>query len=229
MPGIGLAMGCEMSAPDNEERLRDPLYLGARHPRVRGDAYHAFVDNFVDAAGRHLRRVADYASVHPRSTRASGGSWRRGAGIGELIAMAFGDAGLTMDAARDRICMVDSRGLVTRERAGLEPFKAAFARTAAEVAVYGCHDRSCISLVEAIANVRPTILIGTSGTAGLFTEEVVRAMAAVNDRPIVLPLSNPTSKSECTYHRRIAGQKSAAGVAPPQRGHRMRTVTRFAG
>jgi malic enzyme len=109
--------------------------------------------------------------------------------------------------------MVDSRGLVTSDRANVEPFKAAFARAPGEVAAFACRDRPCISLPDAIANIRPTILLGTSGTAGLFTEEVIRAMAAVARRPIVFPLSNPTSKSECTADQAIRWSDGRAIVA----------------
>ena len=120
-------------------------------------------------------------------------------GIADLFVAALRDAGLSRDEARRRICTVDSRGLVTQARPDLEDFKAAYARPVEEVATATrAAIASHITLEETVRNFRPTILIGTSGTAGLFTEAVVRAMAAVNDRPIVFPLSNPTSKSECT-------------------------------
>ena len=108
---------------------------------------------------------------------------------------------------------MDSRGLVTQARAELEDFKAAYARTVEEVARYACSDPTRITLEETIRHFRPTILIGTSGMAGLFTEAVVRAMAAVNDRPIVFPLSNPTSKSECTAAEAIRWSDGRAIVA----------------
>jgi malate dehydrogenase (oxaloacetate-decarboxylating) len=121
--------------------------------------------------------------------------------------------GLSLEEARRRICTVDSRGLVTQARLGLEDFKATYARPATEVAAFACHDPAHITLEETIANFRPTILVGTSGTAGLFTEAVVRAMAAVADRPLVFPLSNPTSKSECTAAQAIQWSDGRAIVA----------------
>jgi malate dehydrogenase (oxaloacetate-decarboxylating) len=243
---------------DNDERLNDPLYVGARHRRIRGDAYQAFVDRFVDAVSRvypdavlqwedflkgnaiaQLQRFRDrlctfnddiqgtaavvmsgiYAALRItgrplRDQRVlMAGAGASAQGIGTLIAAAFGDAGLTEDEARARVAMVDSRGLVTLERTSLEPFKAAFARPADEVALFECRDRSWVTLVEAIRNLRPTILLGTSGTGGLFTEGVVQAMAAVNERPIVFPLSNPTSRGECTAEQAIRWSDGRAIVA----------------
>ena len=112
-----------------------------------------------------------------------------------------------------QIATVDSRGLVTRARPDLEDFKAAYARPVEEVATYECRDPGHITLDETVRNFRPTILIGTSGAAGVFTEAVVRAMADLNDRPIVFPLSNPTSKSECTAEQAIQWSDGRAIVA----------------
>jgi malate dehydrogenase (oxaloacetate-decarboxylating) len=120
---------------------------------------------------------------------------------------------LSVDEARRQIATVDSRGLVTRDRAGLEDFKAEYARPADDVAAYVCRDRSRITLEETIRSMRPTILVGTSGHAGLFTASVVGAMAAVNERPIVLPLSNPTTKSECTAEEAMCWSDGRAIVA----------------
>jgi len=243
---------------DNEERLRDPLYVGARHRRIRGEAYQEFIDRFVDAVCRvfpdavlqwedflkgnalaQLQRFRDrlctfnddiqgtaavvlsgiYAALKlTRQTMRDqrvllAGAGASAQGIGELIASAFREAGLSADEARARISMVDSRGLVTLDRAHLEPFKAAFARSAEDMAAFTCSDPSHISLAEAVLNLRPTILLGTSGTPGLFTETVIRAMAAINERPIVFPLSNPTSKSECTAEQAIHWSADRAIVA----------------
>jgi malic enzyme len=142
-----------------------------------------------------------------------GGAGASAQGIANLFASALRDAGLSYEEARQRICTVDSRGLVTQARAQMEDFKAAYARPVAEVATYACSDPEHITLEETIRNFTPTMLVGTSGMAGLFTERVIRAMAAVNDRPIVFPLSNPTSKSECTAEEAIGWSEGRAIVA----------------
>jgi len=142
-----------------------------------------------------------------------GGAGASAQGIAELLEAALCADGLTQDEARGRLYTVDRRGLVTQDRPNLEDFKATYARPVAELASFTCHDPAHITLEETITNVRPTILVGTSGSAGLFSEAVVRAMAAVNDRPVVFPLSNPTSKSECTAEQAIQWSDGRAIVA----------------
>jgi malate dehydrogenase (oxaloacetate-decarboxylating) len=134
-------------------------------------------------------------------------------GIADLVVAAFRDAGLTPDEARRRIATVDSRGLVTTARPNLEAFKASYALAPEDVASYDAADRSRITLVEAIRGFKPTVLLGVSGTGGLFTEPVIRAMAVLNERPIVFPLSNPTTKSECTAEQAIHWSDGRAIVA----------------
>ncbi len=102
---------------------------------------------------------------------------------------------------------------MTRDRPKLEAFKATYARPADEVAGYACKDRSRITLLETIENAKPTMLIGTSATPGTFDEAVVKAMSRVNARPIVFPLSNPTSKTECTPEDAMRWSEGRAIVA----------------
>jgi len=142
-----------------------------------------------------------------------GGAGASAQGIADLLVSALCADGLSLDEARRRISTVDSRGLVTQARPNLEDFKATYARPVAETAAFTCQDPAHITLEDTIANVRPTILVGTSGTAGLFSEAIVRAMAAVNERPIVFPLSNPTSKAECTAAQAIEWSEGRAIVA----------------
>jgi malic enzyme len=156
-------------------------------------------------------RMTGRALVDQRIVLAGAGASAQG--IANLFVAGLREAGLSDEAARRRISTVDSRGLVTQSRAEMEEFKAAYARPVEEIAAYACVDPARITLEETIRNIRPTILIGTSGTTGLFTEAVVRAMAAVNDRPIVFPLSNPASKSECTAEQAIRWSDGRAIVA----------------
>jgi malate dehydrogenase (oxaloacetate-decarboxylating) len=134
-------------------------------------------------------------------------------GIGELLVSAFMEDGLARDEAIRRIWTTDSRGLVTRDRPSLEAFKATYARPAEELAGYACKDRSRVTLLETVENARPTMLIGTSATPGVFEEAVVRAMGRLNQRPIVFPLSNPTSKAECTPEDALRWTEGRAIVA----------------
>ena len=134
-------------------------------------------------------------------------------GIADLFVSALMETGWSHDDARRHVCMVDSRGLVTQGRPGLESFKAAYARPDGEVRAYACVDPAHISIEETIRNFRPTILVGASGTPGLFTESVVRAMASVARQPLILPLSNPTNKSECTPEGAVRWSDGRAFVA----------------
>jgi len=134
-------------------------------------------------------------------------------GISDLIVSAMVEEGLSEEKARKQIWTVDSQGLVTKARPKLEDFKATYAREVAECESYRCKDKARISLLETVCNVKPTVLLGTSGTAGMFSEDVVRRMAEVNERPIIFPLSNPTSKSECTAAEAMEWSDGRAIVA----------------
>jgi malate dehydrogenase (oxaloacetate-decarboxylating)(NADP+) len=109
-------------------------------------------------------------------------------GIGHLIVSAMEEEGLSRADALARVWFVDSRGLVVRSRDDLAEHKKPFAH----------HGELLPDLLSAVQHVRPTTLIGVSGQPHTFTEPVMRAMAQMNERPIVLALSNPTSRSECT-------------------------------
>jgi malate dehydrogenase (oxaloacetate-decarboxylating)(NADP+) len=109
-------------------------------------------------------------------------------GIADLIVSALEREGLPAREARQRCWFVDSRGLVVQSRADLAAHKRPYAHEHA-----GAPD-----LLAAVEALRPTAIVGVSAQPGTFTEPVVRAMARINARPIVFPLSNPTSKAECT-------------------------------
>ncbi len=103
--------------------------------------------------------------------------------------------GLSPDEATRRFYPMGSRGLLIDDAVGMLDFQQPYARTRAEVTDWAAGDRG-IGLAEVVARVHPTIVIGTSTHSGAFTESIVRDMASHTPRPIILPLSNPTSKAE---------------------------------
>jgi malate dehydrogenase (oxaloacetate-decarboxylating) len=125
------------------------------------------------------------------------GAGTAGTGIADQLSAAMLNEGLAEDAARTRFWAIDRTGLVTTATPGLGAAQLRYARPAAEVAGWQ-QDGSLggVALAEVVRRVRPTILIGTSTRAGAFTEPVVRDMAAHCARPVILPMSNPTSLSE---------------------------------
>jgi malate dehydrogenase (oxaloacetate-decarboxylating)(NADP+) len=116
------------------------------------------------------------------------GAGEAGVGIASLIVAALVDEGLSEPEARQRCWFFDSKGLVVRNRTDLAEHKLPFA-----------HEHEFIDdFLEATRALRPTGVIGVAGVPGTFTRAVLEEMASANERPIVMALSNPTSKSECT-------------------------------
>jgi malate dehydrogenase (oxaloacetate-decarboxylating)(NADP+) len=109
-------------------------------------------------------------------------------GIGDLIVSALRREGVSETEARRHCWFLDRGGLIVADRSDLAEYKRPFAHD---------HPRTT-DLVSAIEQLRPTALIGVSAQAGGFPEAAVRAMAQINQRPIIFPLSNPTSCSECS-------------------------------
>jgi malate dehydrogenase (oxaloacetate-decarboxylating) len=127
------------------------------------------------------------------------GSGTAGIGIADQLVEALTSDGLDTAAARARIWCLDRYGLLTDDMTGLRDFQVPYARPAAEVRDWRGHaTASGIGLAEVVSRVHPTILIGTSTQHGAFTEEIVRDIAAHVDRPVILPMSNPTTLSEAT-------------------------------
>ncbi|WUH95247.1 NAD-dependent malic enzyme [Streptomyces sp. NBC_00433] len=125
------------------------------------------------------------------------GAGTAGIGVADQLRDALVAEGLTRPRATERIWAVDRHGLLTEGQSGLRDFQLGYARRAAEVAGWQQDGRiGGIPLAETVRRVRPTILIGTSGQGGAFTEEIVRTMAAHAPRPIILPMSNPTRLAE---------------------------------
>ena len=231
-PSVGLPVTLDVGT-DNEELLNDPLYIGLRQRRLRGDEYDALLDEFFAAAPevfpdaviqmedfgnanafRLLHKYRDQVSTFNDDMQGTGavvlgglwaalrftgaeladqkflflGAGEAGIGIAGTLVAALVAAGMEPEAARQRCWFVDSAGLVVASRQDLSPHKRAYAH-------------QCQALPDVLAAVdalNPTVLIGACGQAGAFTRPVLEAMARYNERPIVLALSNPTSKSECT-------------------------------
>ena len=135
------------------------------------------------------------------------GAGEAATGIADLAVTAMVAEGLTPGAARARCWLFDSRGLVHDGRSDLVEHKRPYAHPHAPVTVFA----------DAVRALRPTAIIGVAASAGAFTEEVVREMSAINKRPIVFALSNPTSKAECTAeqaYRWSGGQALFASGSP---------------
>ncbi|WP_405497534.1 NAD-dependent malic enzyme [Streptomyces sp. NBC_00096] len=142
------------------------------------------------------------------------GSGTAGIGIADQLCAAMVDGGLSQDAARTRFWCLDRPGLLTADMTDLRDFQLPYARPAGEVAHWeGAGTPSGIPLAEVVHRVRPTILIGTSAQTGAFTEPIVKEMAAHVERPVILPMSNPTPLSEATPQDLIAWTEGRALVA----------------
>ena len=108
-------------------------------------------------------------------------------GIADLLQAAFIQSGMDEKSARKRLWFVDQSGLVVKSRDNLGPHNISYA-----------HDVSNVPFAEAIRQIKPQVLIGATGAPGVFTEDIIRLMAKLNERPVIFALSNPTSRAECT-------------------------------
>ncbi|MDB6049715.1 MAG: malic enzyme family protein [Pseudomonas sp.] len=124
------------------------------------------------------------------------GAGSAGCGIAEHIIAAMKIEGLSESEARKRIFMVDRHGLLTDKMDGLLDFQSRLAQKTADVASWGTE--SFPTLLDVVSNANATVLIGVSGQRGLFTEQVIREMHKHCAKPLVMPMSNPTSKVEAT-------------------------------
>lgn len=226
---------------NNEDLIDDPLYIGNKFPRVRGERYEQFVDQFVVTARKFFPNVLlhweDLGNVNARNImekygneiltfnddiqgtgavtlaavmsalKVTGGSLKDqrilvfgpgAAGIGNADQMAETMIleGLDREEAYDRFWAFDYRGLLTEETPDVLKFQKPYVRSAEEVKDWERDGADTIPLLEVVKRVKPTILIGTSGQAGAFTEEIVREMAKHVERPIIMPMSNPTLLAE---------------------------------
>lgn len=226
---------------NNPNLISDPLYIGWKHERIRGQEYDDFIDAFVKAIKKRFPHVLlqweDFAQqnanpilekyrdelctfnddIQGTAAVATGtllsavqvtkaplrdhrivvlGGGAAGCGISTLLMHAMVDDGLSEEEARSRFFIVDRNGLLTEKTTGLLPFQKSFLQPMKTISQWACANSDNISLLDVVKNVHPTVLIGVSGQAGIFTEEIIREMASHVDRPIIFPLSNPTNHCE---------------------------------
>ena len=142
------------------------------------------------------------------------GSGTAGIGIADQLRDAMCTMGVPREVATRQFWCVGRHGLLTDDRPDLRDFQVPYARPADEVSSWDLDaDLGGASLEEVVRRVRPTILIGTSGRPQAFTESIVREMAAHVERPVIMPMSNPTSLSEAFPHDLIEWTEGRALVA----------------
>ncbi|QSX36365.1 NAD-dependent malic enzyme [Shewanella sedimentimangrovi] len=125
------------------------------------------------------------------------GAGSAGCGIAEAIVAQMVSEGISDEQARSQVFMVDRWGLLLDNMPNLLPFQQKLAQKCANLSSWQNFSDN-MSLLDVVNNAKPTVLIGVSGAPGLFTEEIIRAMHNHCERPIVFPLSNPTSRVEAT-------------------------------
>jgi malate dehydrogenase (oxaloacetate-decarboxylating) len=121
-----------------------------------------------------------------------------GVGIANLMVSFMVEAGLSEAEARGRVYAVDKDGLLVEGYPDLHPTQRPYVKKRAAVEGWKLTSPDHIGLLDVVRNAKPTVLIGVSGQPGVFTEEIVKAMKEYTERPIIFPLSNPTSRSEAT-------------------------------
>jgi malate dehydrogenase (oxaloacetate-decarboxylating) len=267
---------------DNEGLLNDPLYLGNRHARIRGAAYDAFIEKYLQVASQlfpsALLHFEDFGASNARrilvryrdryrifnddmqgtgavvmaglfnALKVTGTRWREqrvvilgggtaGVGIADQIRDQMVRNGLDEAAATRRVWIVDLPGLLTDDMGdSLLDYQRPYARPAAEAAGWAKTpvevDPSAalrwpqmaalrqaratsgiVTLETVVGQVKPTVLIGTSTSHGAFTQQVVEIMSASTERPVIFPVSNPTSKIEAMPADIIAWSRGKALVA----------------
>src|ERR1700758_2975489 len=242
------------AATNNEQYLRDPLYLGMRKTRPLTEELYSFVDEFVEAvqelyprccihfedwtgvdAVHLLQRYRDKYCVYNDDVQGTAGivlagminaakikgtklsdekylflgAGSAGIGLANLLCSAIVQEGLTLKRAQDRVYMFDVNGLLETTRTDLVDFQKPYAHKHAPTRDF----------TAAIESIKPTTIIGVSTIGGAFTQKVVESLSRINQRPVILALSNPTDHAECTAEQAYTWSKGkaiyAAGVQFP--------------
>ena len=133
-----------------------------------------------------------------RQTIVMFGAGSAGIGIIDLLIAAMKEEGLSEEQARKRIYAFNRYGLLVEGARGIRDLQKPLVRSRADIGDWKLEGGADVTLLDVVRNAEPTVLVGVSAQAGTFTEEIVREMASHTERPIIFPLSNPTSKSEAT-------------------------------
>lgn len=142
------------------------------------------------------------------------GAGTAGIGIADLLRDRMMREGLSEDEANANFWCLGSKGLIHEGLgARMRDFQRPYARPTGEIESWGLPHDAQVDLLDVVRNVQPTVLIGTSARSGAFTEEIVVEMASHVERPIIMPLSNPTSRSEALPEDLIAWTQGRALVA----------------
>jgi malic enzyme len=256
-PALALPLNLDVGT-DNRTLIEDPLYLGVRHARLRGDAYTAMLDELVDGISqvfpqalvqwedfanrqafhvlqRYRNRLPSFdddiqgtgaiveAGVRTALDRVGRhfagerivlyGAGASGAGCALQLRHALSADGVPHAELSRRVLCIDSQGLILKDRHGLEGHKADIAADPSVVAGWRGDRNGAFDLMDVVSHFKPTVLIGASGRPRAFTEDVVKTMLKGCGRPIILALSNPTSKVEAAPEDILHWTKGAALVA----------------
>jgi malate dehydrogenase (oxaloacetate-decarboxylating)(NADP+) len=236
---------------NNEQYLRDPLYLGMRKARPATADLFSFVDEFVEAvqevfpkccihfedwrgadAVHLLQRYRDKYCVYNDDVQGTAGitlagminaaklkgaklkdekylflgAGSAGIGLADLLCSALVAQGMNLKEAQSQVHMFDVNGLVESTRKDLFDFQLPYAHQHAPTRDF----------VAAIESIKPSTIIGVSTIGGAFNQKVIEVMARINERPVILALSNPTEHAECTPEQAYTWSKGkaiyAAGV-----------------
>ncbi|PKL44605.1 MAG: NAD-dependent malic enzyme [Candidatus Riflebacteria bacterium HGW-Riflebacteria-1] len=142
------------------------------------------------------------------------GAGTAGCGIADQISKALAQSeGKDPAEIRRRFYLIDREGLLTSRSGNLMSFQAPYAVSAAELDNWNSKEPGKISLADVVRNARPTVLIGCSAQSGAFTDEILAEMVKNSKHPVIMPLSNPTSKAEATPERIFAATQGNALVA----------------
>jgi malate dehydrogenase (oxaloacetate-decarboxylating) len=181
-----------------------------------GDKYRIFNDDMQGTGAITLAATLSAVKVSGVPMRDQKllvfGAGTAGVGIADQIHDAMVRDGASPEQARAQVWLVDKQGLLTSDMTDLRDFQQPYARDQGEVKGWAAGGGP-VTLLDAVRNVKPTILLGTSTAHGAFTREVIEAMSAGVERPIVFPISNPTSRIEAMPADVIAWSQGKALVA----------------